>query len=231
MAWPTFLFLGAPRSGTTQLYEGLRLHPEVAVSGVKEPLYFVSPRYPLHRVTSAAAYQALFRPGRGVRATGEFSTLYLYDPEAAQRIHDTLPTAKLLAILRHPVERAYSQYVFERLLEQEPCATFEDALRAEPRRIAEHRSPFLYYREVGRYASQIRRYQALFPADQLLWLLYDDLKTDLAGTFRRIFRFIGVDDAFEPDIAGRVNVSGIGASIIWSTRARDRSSSGSRKPG
>lgn len=209
MTWPTFLFLGAPRSGTTQLYEGLRQHPEIFMSPVKEPLYFVSPRYHLTRVEQDDAYQALFAEAGAARHVGEASTLYLYDPEAPARIRAALPDVRLIAILRHPVERAYSQYVFERLLQHETFPTFEQALAAEPERRRRGDSPFLYYVDVGRYAAQIRRYQALFPEDRLLWLLHDDLRQDQPGTFHRIFRFLDVDPTFTPDLDGAVNQSGV----------------------
>jgi hypothetical protein len=209
MTWPTFLFLGAPRSGTTQLYEGLRQHPEIFMSAVKEPLYFVSPRYRLTRVEREDEYQALFAEAGPARAVGEASTLYLYDPEAPARIRAALPEVRLIAILRHPVERAYSQYVFERLLQHEVYPTFEQALAAEPDRRRRGDSPFLYYLDVGRYAAQIRRYQALFAEDHLLWLLHDDLRHNQADTFRRIFRFLDVDPAFTPDLDGAANQSGV----------------------
>jgi hypothetical protein len=209
VSWPDFLFLGAPRSGTTQLYEGLRQHPAILMSSIKEPLYFVSSRYAVHRVAARAAYQALFSGAGPGRLAGEASTLYLFDPEAARRIRDAVPKARLIAVLRQPVDRAYSQYLFERLLEQEPLNTFEAALAAEPGRMARRASPFLYYREVGRYAQQVERYRELFPSGQLLWLLYDDLRRDQTGTFQRIFRFLDVDDTFVPILEQRVNVSGV----------------------
>jgi hypothetical protein len=209
MSWPDFLFLGAPRSGTTQLYEGLRQHPAIFMSEVKEPLYFVSATYRLHRTASASAYQALFKAALPGQVKGEASTLYLFDPEAPRRIHEELPHARLIAILRQPADRAYSQYVFERLLEREPAATFEAALAAEARRLQVHQNPFLFYTQVGRYAGQVRRYLDLFDPSQMLWLLQDDLWRDQAGTFRRIFEFLGVDPAFVPHLEQRVNMSGV----------------------
>ena len=91
MSWPDFLFLGAPRSGTTLLYEAMSQHPGLWLSEVKEPLYFLNPTYAVWRVGNAGAYQALFQGRRRGQVAGEASTLYLYDPTAASRIRKKLP--------------------------------------------------------------------------------------------------------------------------------------------
>jgi hypothetical protein len=205
MSWPDFLFLGAPRSGTTLLYEALTQHPQLWLSPVKEPLYFLDPAYPVWRVGTRSAYEALFSGRRRDQRAGEASTLYLYDPTAPRRIREALPEARLLAVLRQPIDRAYSQYTFQRLLGTEPCASFEEALAAEPQR----HNPFLRYLGVGRYAEQVERYLEHFPPDRLLILLYDDLRQDLSGTLQRVFDFLDVDAGVQPSVRRGVNASGV----------------------
>lgn len=207
---PSFLILGAPRSGTTHLYRGLRQHPDVFMSDFKEPMFFAYENNPAPSVISdRAAYEALFANANPDHARGEASTLYLYSDKSPQNIHRTVPEARLVAILRNPTERAFSQYTFQRFLETEPLATFEAALAAEPERAKTDRVPFHLYRPVGLYSEQIHRYYELFPKEQLLILLQEDLETQPDRVFRDIFRHIGVDDAFVPDLRHKTNASGV----------------------
>ncbi len=207
---PNFLILGAPRSGTTHLYRGLRQHPDVFMSDFKEPMFFAYEGHPRASVVSErGAYEALFSGSTGFKAVGEASTLYLYSEEAARNIRRTIPDARLIGILRHPAERAFSQYTFQRFLEDEPFTTFEDALQAEDERARGPHNPFHLYQRVGLYSRQIRRYQDLFPASQLLWLLQDDLERDPDQAFAQIFAHIGVNTAFRPDLRHKTNASGV----------------------
>lgn len=208
---PNFLIIGAPRSGTTHLYRGLRQHPQVFMSDFKEPMFFAHENHPRAGVISdLQAYQALFHQAYEFAAVGEASTLYLFHDRAAQAIFHHIPQARLIAILRHPVDRAFSQYTFQRFLETEPLPSFEQALEAEEARaLNPDVSPFLLYRRVGLYGRQIPRYLERFPREQLLFLLQDDLDQDPDTVFRRIFSFIGVDANFTPDLRHKTNTSGV----------------------
>lgn len=211
MLLPNFLIIGAPRSGTTHLYRGLRQHPEVFMSDFKEPMFFAyEGKTRPGAITDPDAYEALFEGSDRYPRRGEASTLYLYHPDAPENIERHIPNARLIAILRNPADRAFSQYTFQRLLETEPLPTFEEALAAEPERALADVSPFLLYREVGRYGIQISRYVSRFPKEQLLFLLQDDLDTHPDRVFRQIFSFLGVNPDFQPDLGGhRTNASGI----------------------
>ncbi len=207
---PNFLIIGAPRSGTTHLYRGLRQHPEVFMSNFKEPMFFAYEGKPRPgSITDPLAYEALFEGSSRYPARGEASTLYLYHPDAPESIGRHIPNARLIAILRNPADRAFSQYTFQRLLETEPLQTFEQALAAEPERALTDASPFLLYREVGRYGIQIPRYVSRFPKEQMLFLLQDDLDAHPDRVFRDIFSFLGVNPDFQPDLGHRTNASGI----------------------
>ncbi len=208
---PNFLIIGAPRSGTTHLYQGLRQHPQVFMSDFKEPMYFAcdNERAWPGSICEKKAYEELFQGREQYRARGEASTLYLYSELAAQRIFREIPHARLIAILRNPVARAFSQYTFQRFLNTEPLDTFEAALAAEAERQRALASPFLFYRQVGLYGEQISRYLAAFPKSQLLFLLQDDLDTNPHQVFQRLFSFIGVNPDFQPDLRYRTNASGV----------------------
>lgn len=208
---PNFLIIGAPRSGTTHLYRGLRQHPAVFMSDFKEPMFFAYENEPQPGVISDKnEYIALFSGAASYQAVGEASTLYLFNEKAPGRIYRDIPKARLIAILRNPVDRAFSQYTFQRFLQTEPYETFEAALEAEDGRAQENTvSPFLLYRRVGLYGTQIPRYLDRFSRDQILFVLQDDLDQNPNQVFHDIFAFIGVDPAFQPDLRHRTNASGI----------------------
>jgi Sulfotransferase family len=205
---PTFLVIGAAKAGTTSLYRWLVAHPQIFMSRPKEPHYFTFADTTYRAegvVTTWDEYVELFRGAAGVRATGEASTSYLWSPEAPARIKAVLPRAKLIAVLRQPAERAYSAYL-HCVREGGEMLDFVSALAAEPERDAQGWPPGLWlYRDVGFYARQLRRYLDLFPRDQIHVLLHDDLISDPRAVVRDIFRFVGVDHTFEPDVSVSYN--------------------------
>ncbi len=220
MTLPNFLIIGAAKSGTTSLYRYLGQHPEV-YANVKEPSYFALAGKQIEyagpgdqqgfvrRVTTdRAAYEALFAGVTNEKAYGEASVLYLYDREAPTRIKGTIPDVKLIAILRNPVERAYSGYLHMRRDGREPLANFSDALTAEASRIAASWEHQWHYTQLGFYHTQLVRYFALFHPTQIAVYTYDELKAFPTDLMKKVFRFLEVDDAFIPDFSIKHNVSG-----------------------
>jgi hypothetical protein len=217
---PTFLIIGAGKSGTTSLYHYLRQHPDVYMSPVKEPLFFAFTGQRLtcagpedakinsRAITSLDRYQALFREGTGRIALGEASSAYLYYPAAAERIRRLVPDAKLIVILRCPADRAYSNYLHGLRIGSEPIGNFARALEAEPERIAAGWSHFYHYRAKGWYFRQLSHWMKLFPREQFLFILYEDLQQDPAQLMRTVFDFIGVDPNCPVDTGQKFNVSG-----------------------
>lgn len=201
---PSFLIIGAPRCGTTVLYEGLKRHPEVYMSPVKEPLFFCS-----GGMDQLEDYRELFAGATTETMIGEASTLYLYSPEAPARIARCLPGVKLVAILRNPVDRAYSHFLQHVRARYHEHMSFVSALEAEGRWMQEGRSPLFYYRDVGFYGRQLDRYLSVFDQSQMRVWLYEDIQTDLAEVFRAVFEFLGVDDTFPVDTSVRYNPSGV----------------------
>ncbi len=207
---PNFLIIGAQKA-TTSLFQYLRQHPDVYMA-VKDARFFAfegvapeSVRGPGDQdivrrktVRDIRDYRALFADVAGERAVGETSPIYLYVPEAAHRIKHYVPEARLIAVLRNPVERAYSAYLLLVHHGLEPLG-FSDALEAEPSRIEDRWHPIWHYRSRGFYRPQLARYHELFQREQVGVYLYDDLEDDPVATTQRVFRFLEVDDTFVPD--------------------------------
>jgi hypothetical protein len=218
--FPTFLQIGASKSGTTSVYRYLEQHPEIFVSRVKEPRFFALEGHPLDfrgpgddrvregAVTTLAAYQQLFDGVREQRAIGEASVLYLYHPDAVDSIARRIPDVKLVAVLRNPAERAYSAFLYRIRDGVEPLTSFEEALDAEPRRMAEGWYYGWYYRDIGFYHRQLRRYYDRFDRSRIQVHLYDDLQRDPITMMKAVFGFLGVDDGFRPDVSVHHNPSG-----------------------
>jgi Sulfotransferase domain len=136
---------------------------------------------------------------------GEASPSYLFHPLVPERVARMLPNARLIALLRNPIDRAFSHYQHEVALGREQLS-FEDALAQEDERMRGELDRMLgdpayfshawwnyTYAARGRYAEQLERWFAAFPREQLLVLLTDDLAGDTAGTYRRVLEFLGVD--------------------------------------
>ncbi len=220
---PTFLILGAMKSGTTALYAMLDAHPEVYMSPVKEPNFFAFAgrdldfQAPIDQrpdginntsITDRDAYEALFEAARRAQARGEASHTSLYWPDAAANVERLIPEARLVAILRDPVERAYSEYMHFRRDGDEPFSSFEAALEAEEERIRD-RWALGRYVDRGRYDEQLERYFERFDREQIRVFLHKDLQEAPDELARSLFSHIGVDPAVEGVVDRRVNKSGI----------------------
>lgn len=216
MTMPNFLIIGAAKSGTTALHHYLEQHPDIFMSMPKELRFFPwenrKPDYRgpgddvglSSRITSVEEYRASFAAGAGYPARGESSPQYIYFPHAAERIRHHIPDVKLIAILRHPVDRAYSHYLMVRR-EGREILTFSEALAAEERRINDRWGHHWHYRRRGFYAAQLKPYFELFKREQLKVYLYEDFQSDQVGLTQDIFRFLNVDDTFAPDVTVRHN--------------------------
>lgn len=217
---PTFLLIGAAKAGTTSLYHYLKQHPDVFVTAEKEPGFFAFEDDPLRYrgpgderlrtfvTTTLSAYTALFQPRRHEAAAGEASVVYLYDAEAPERIRRYVPDVRLVAVLRHPVERAFSLFLDHRKAQREPCSLFAEAVAAEPERIQAGWEWSWHYVQHGFYHQQLVRYYDRFSADQIRVYLYEDLCERPHDLLSDLFAFLGVDRTFRPDLTARHNVSG-----------------------
>ncbi len=218
--FPNFVVIGTGRAGTTSLYHYLVQHPQIFMTAVKEPKFFALEGHPLdfrgpgdariraETTTILSEYQRLFEGVRDELAIGEASTLYLSHEAAPEALARYVPDAKLIAILRDPAERAYSNFQHLTRDGHEPCADFEDALRDEPRRIAEGWYYFWYYRDRGFYHRDLSRYFQRFDPRQIRVYLYEELERNPALMLEDMFRFLGVDPGFRSDVSARHNLSG-----------------------
>jgi Sulfotransferase domain len=197
---PDFLILGAQKGGTTALYSYLRRHPSITGPSWKEVSYFDR-----HYVRGEAWYRGNFPNKARTRGklVGEASPSYLFHPLAPERVRADIPNAKLVALLRNPVDRALSHYNHEVALGREPLS-FEAALAAEEARLAGEverlvAEPRYFSREWwshtyqarGRYAEQLERWLAVFPREQLLIVPSDDLAAEPAEAHARVLDFLG----------------------------------------
>jgi sulfotransferase family protein len=207
---PDFLIIGAQKAGTTALYAYLRWHPQITGPSFKEVSFFDRHHargerwYRAHLPARPRQWVAKRRHGRWP-SIGEASPSYLFHPLAAQRVKALMPAARLIAVLRNPVDRALSHYEHEVALGREPLS-FEDALdqeeermRGEVERITSDPTYFSHawwnytYVARGRYAEQLERWYEAFPRDQLLVLFSGELLEQPAETYARALDFLGVD--------------------------------------
>ena len=200
MPRPDFLIVGAFKSGSTALYEGLRRHPQIFMPFHKEPLYFGDDLTRRYGRYTEAEYLHLFDPAKPGQKSGEASTWYLYSISAAREIHDFNPDMRIMVVLRNPVDVMYSEHSQLIYNVIEDTASFEEALAAEPDRRAGRRIPSgpinienLFYRHSVRFAEQLERYFDVFGRERVHVMLWDDLRRDGATTIRGALEFLGVD--------------------------------------
>lgn len=187
---PDFFVIGASRSGTTSLYHYLVQHPSIQVP-VKEPSFFSDFRPPIY--DSMESYLDIFAgcpPGARV---GDMSTAYLPSRNAARRIREFQPQARILMVLRSPIDRAYSMYWYKVRSFQEHL-TFEEAIAAEETRIREGWVFGFQYATSGLYAEQVLRYLDVFGRDRVRIHLFEDLKSSPGPLCLGVFRFLEVKD-------------------------------------
>ncbi|AGZ43265.1 sulfotransferase domain-containing protein [Actinoplanes friuliensis] len=204
MPLPDFLIAGVPKAGTTALHAALVRHPGLFLPAVKEPKFFLSDGRPpvsggpgdvqtyQEHVWRRADYEALFDPAPVGALRGEATPFYLYDLEAHDRIRTLVPDAKLILLLRDPVDRAHSNWTHLWNAGLEPEADFLTACRAEGQRRADGWADFWHYVSLGLYGRQVQHLYKLFPREQVLLLRYRDLKDTPAATLDRVCDFLGV---------------------------------------
>ena len=234
---PNFFVVGAVKAGTTSLYYYFKQHPEIYMSPIKEPHYFskdidinsfredykkiaiinIQKYFSQPKLTELQVafirdfehYKQLFREVKNEKAIGEISNSYLYSKVAAQEIRKTIPDAKIIMILRDPVERAFSHYLMN----------LRDGLTSETDFVSEVINDFKknpkgwgishLYIELGLYYNQVKRYLETFPEKNVKIILYDDYKENPLKTLNEIWDFLEVSKDVEPDMSKRYNTAAI----------------------
>jgi hypothetical protein len=209
---PNFFLVGAAKSGTTTLYAALRAHPEVYLPALKEPhvyAYVADPSTASHLYADEAdarrRYRELYLDVGDEAAVGDASTTNLVVPGAAAAIAHDVPDARIVAILRHPVDRAFSHFCHFVSAGGDDLDDFAHAVAAEAAR-QEEGYPFTYrYLGWSRYSGQLAPYIERFGRDRVLVHLYDDLCRDADALVRATFGFLGVDNTLPLPPVGRLN--------------------------
>ncbi len=197
---PDFFLAGAPKCGTTALYSYLSEHPAVFMPWMKEPHFFCTDLPGLREVQTHDQYEALFR-GAGQQLSGEASATYLYSHKAIPAVIALNPAARVIVLLRNPVDAAYALHQeFEYNL-NESVTEFQHAWELQQSRLqGEHiprlcREPaMLQYRSVYHYAEQLPRLFDCVPERQLLVLLFDELAADPQGVYKQVLSFLDLED-------------------------------------
>jgi hypothetical protein len=189
-----FIGVGAQKAGTSWIYACLYDHPELCLP-FKEIHFFSRERY----VTKGLDwYRNRFDTCKPGQLRGEYSTSYMYTPEAAVRIKKDFPNVKIIMSLRNPVDRAYSHYINSiKAGEIEEHISFEEFCNDRADALGQ-----------GMYYEQVKRYVDLFPREQLHICFYEDIEKDPLIFIQSIYRFLGVDDTFVPTMLDRkVNIA------------------------
>jgi hypothetical protein len=206
---PNFFIVGAPKCGTTSMYEYLRQHPDVFMPPHrKEAKYFCTDLdfNPGHLIPDEASYLALFADAGGASRVGEASPPYLYSEAAAQGIKRFDPQARIIVMLREPVDFMYSLHRHMVGMAYQDLVDFEEALEAGERRRRQdarpsfcHVSPrWLWYRWMATFSPHVERYLALFGRRAVHVVVFDDLRERPADAYRQVLEFLGVDPGFAP---------------------------------
>lgn len=205
-ARPDALLIGAPKAGTSALHAALALHPQVFSSRPKEPKYYLCADAPPPAYCGPGDahsqqewiwrwedYQRLFEPARDDQVRIESTPFYLYLRNARRRIAEELPQAKLIAVIRDPVDRAYSNWMHLWSDGLEPEPRFERAFGLEQQRIASGWAPFWHYRGQGLYGRQLHDLYRHVDAERVMVVRYRELVDDPAGLLDRVSIFLGLE--------------------------------------
>jgi Sulfotransferase family len=205
---PNFFIVGAPKAGTTSMDYYLGQHPEIFIPFTKELHFFGSDlekRPNNFSILDEAKYLNLFKKAGKFKCRGESSVMYLSSKMAAKEIKAFSPDAKIIILLRHPVEMMYAQHSQLLWAGYEDIPSFPDALAAEKHRTKGLHIPksnfihnALFYMELAQYSSQVERYFSRFGRKNVFVRLFDDLRDNTLATYRETLSFLGVEDSYIP---------------------------------
>lgn len=211
MILPNFIIAGAKKAATSSLYEYMKQHPQVYLSPIKETKFFayepdnpehagsVHKKFPIHTLEE---YARLFEGVKGEIAIGEASPIYINSSYAMRRIQALIPQVRLIFSLRNPVDRAYSAYLM-RVRGGYEHRPVEQAFRED----LNHLRSVSYY-------TMLKQWYALFPAEQIKVVLYEDIRKDAVAVVQELFAFVGVESSFTPDVSVQHNSGGVAKSQV-----------------
>lgn len=189
-----FIYIGAPRAGSTWLAAALSEHPQIWIPPTKE-IHFFNDRHVIsfeHKYSKGIEYyKNIFADAPSYAKLGELSPLYYFDPNTAYRIHKYFPDTKIIAFLRNPVDIVFSYYLLlQRIGKREK--TLEQELKKTPLLV-----------DLGFYHKHLMSFFDWFPQDQIYIQIYETFFKNETTGIRKLYRFLGVDDGFEPSVIGK----------------------------
>ncbi len=215
MKKPNLFIVGEPKCGTTSLHEYLGQHPDIFMCDPKEPGHFAmdlqKEKYDytgayFNKFIRAERYLQLFKDAKDEKVVGEGSTAYLVSKVAAKLIYEFNPSAKIIIMLRNPVDLLYSFHSQLVVNFDEPVKDFKKAILLEKERRkgknipkACRRPSLLYYSERAKFTEHINRFMKYFPRNQIKFIIYDDFKKDTKKTYLDVLDFLGVRQDFIPE--------------------------------
>ena len=220
---PNFIIIGAMKAATTSIYTYLKQHPDIFMTKVKEPMFFNNFNQNTDfkvlgnkskKVNSLLDYFSMFGSVKNESAIGEASPAYIYNENAPYLIKEHLPDVKIIAILRQPTDRAYSNFLHTKRADRENVNSFGQAIKIEKERISDNWSPLYHYIQKGFYSVQLKRYYNLFPKENIKVYLFEDVVKNPKETLKDIFKFLNVDENIEIDTSKKSNVSGTPKGIL-----------------
>lgn len=208
MRKPDFFIVGAPRCGTSAMRDYLKKHPEVFLPRRDGEFHFFgSDLYAPWFIRDEPTYLSFFAEAKDEKRLGEKSARYLYSKRAASEIKAFMPTASII-MLRNPADQIFSLHSLRTYQCVENLANLETALEAEedrgrglrlPRGFGSREAWFFLYREVPKYAKQVKRFLDVFGRENVHIVIFDDFVRDTEGVYRETLRFLGVNTDFRPD--------------------------------
>jgi len=203
---PDFFIAGALKCGTTALAQYLGAHPSVFIPGIKEANFFCSDLRAKGDVSTLSEYQALYASVPPQQICGDASARYLYSRVAIERLMQHNPRAKVITLLRYPVDAAHSLHAARWIHGRENMQDFEKAWQLQSTRLAGSHMPprwpdamTLQYGAMYCYAEQVHRVLELVPESQRLFIVYEEFFADPAISYRRVLEFLGLPDAGQID--------------------------------
>ena len=235
MKLPNFILIGVQKAGTSAVAKSLGEHPEIFMSPMKEPGFFdfygLHPNFCGPKDKEAYQYSKihlqeycqLFHSVTNEIAIGEATTWYLQSEKAPFTIKRHIPNAKLIVILRNPVDRAYSAFMHATRDNREPLQDFKEAFNLESIRVTQNWGYMWRYKSMGLYSMALKRYLSVFDKNQIKIFLYEDLCNQPQIIYRDIFNFLGVNNDFVPYYDARYNISGVPKSRVLDDVVRGKS--------
>ena len=206
-----FFIVGAPKAGTTSLYKYLHEHPEIYMSSKKEPDYFSDNElysegmyYGQNRINTLKKYHNLFGQAELNSKKGEASVSYLFYKKVPARIFQYNPNAKIIIMLRNPIDRGFSHYLMDYRLGLINDSFENIVFNDQPTK--KQKLFFQQYIQLGEYFGQVKRYFDVFAKENILIIDYDDFTQNLKHSVEKTYKFLGVDSTFEAQINKRHNI-------------------------